>query len=80
VPVPGPADVLVAVETVAVNQVDTHIRSGRWQTPMPFPFVVGRDLVGTVAEGDAAGIFAPGERVWASSLGHAGRQGACGRT
>ena len=77
VPAPGPADVLVAVETVAVNQVDTYIRSGRWPTPLPFPFVVGRDLVGTVARGDAAGIFAPGERVWANSLGYDGRQGAC---
>jgi NADPH:quinone reductase-like Zn-dependent oxidoreductase len=75
-PAPGPADVLVAVEAVAVNQVDTYIRGGRWRTAMPFPFVVGRDLVGTVAEGDRAGIFAPGDRVWANSLGYAGRQGA----
>lgn len=76
-PVPrrGPTDVLVAVEAAAVNPVDAFVRSGRWPTPLPLPFVVGRDLVGTVAEGDDAGLFAPGQRVWANSLGHAGRQG-----
>jgi NADPH:quinone reductase-like Zn-dependent oxidoreductase len=76
VPVPGPADALVAVQTVAVNQVDTHIRAGRWRTLMPFPFVVGRDLVGTVVTGDQAGMFAPGDPVWANGLGYGGRPGA----
>ncbi|HEX5497364.1 MAG TPA: zinc-binding dehydrogenase, partial [Mycobacteriales bacterium] len=76
VPAPGPTDVLVRVEVVAVNPVDTFVRSGAYRTPVPFPFVVGRDLVGTVAAADegAAG-FAPGQRVWANSLGHGGRQG-----
>jgi NADPH:quinone reductase-like Zn-dependent oxidoreductase len=76
VPQRGPTDVLVAVQAVAVNPVDTFVRAGRWPTPLPLPFVVGRDLVGTVAEGDDAGLFAPGERVWSNSLGHGGRQGA----
>src|ERR671923_2177894 len=73
----GPTDVLVAVEALAVNHVDTFVRSGRWRTPTPFPFVVGRDLVGRVVEaGEGAVGFAPGERVWCNSMGHAGRQGA----
>ena len=73
----GPADVLVQVEAVAVNPVDTFIRSGRYETPMPFPFIVGRDLVGTVMDtGAAGGGFQPGERVWCNSLGHGGRQGS----
>jgi NADPH:quinone reductase-like Zn-dependent oxidoreductase len=39
--------------------------------------VVGRDLVGTVAEaGAGAAGFAPGDRVWCNSLGHDGRQGS----
>jgi NADPH:quinone reductase-like Zn-dependent oxidoreductase len=64
-PEPGPTDVLVRVEAVAVNPVDTFIRSGAYRTPIPMPFVVGRDMVGTV-----------GDRwVWTNSLGHAGRQG-----
>lgn len=64
-PRPGPTDVLVRVEAVAVNPVDTFIRSGRYRTPLPMPFVVGRDMVGTVDH----------QRVWTNSLGHAGRQG-----
>ena len=78
VPVPGPADVLVRVELAAVDPVDLLVRSGAYPTPTPFPFVVGRDLVGTVAvAGPGAAGFAPGDRVWCDSLGHGGRQGAC---
>ncbi len=77
IPVPGPADVLVAVEFAVINMVDTLIRSGRWPTLMPSPFVTGRDLVGTVIGAGAGSGFAPGDRVWSNSLGHAGRQGTC---
>ena len=77
VPAPGPTDVLVRVEVVAVNPVDAFVRSGAYPTPTPFPFVIGRDLVGTVVTpGPGATGFAPGERVWCNSLGHGGRQGS----
>ncbi|MBV9922802.1 MAG: NADPH:quinone reductase [Pseudonocardia sp.] len=77
VPDPGPTDVLVRVEAVAVDPVDTFVRSGAYPTPLPFPFVIGRDLVGTVAVVGAGAVgFAVGDRVWCNSLGHAGRQGA----
>lgn len=76
-PLPGPADVLVRVELSAVNHVDLFVRSGAYRTHTPFPFVVGRDLVGTVAAtGPGVTRFAPGDRVWCNSLGHDGRQGA----
>lgn len=78
VPRPGPTDVLVRVEAAAIDHVDLFGLPGSYPTPMPFPFVAGRDAVGTVAaagEG-AASRFAPGDRVWTNSLGHAGRQGA----
>ncbi|WP_119726922.1 NADPH:quinone reductase [Thermomonospora amylolytica] len=76
-PRPGPHDVLVEVTAVAVNHVDTFVRSGAWRTEVSFPFVIGRDLAGTVVEaGPGAPGFAPGDRVWCNSLGHAGRQGA----
>jgi 2-desacetyl-2-hydroxyethyl bacteriochlorophyllide A dehydrogenase len=76
-PRPGPNDVLVDVAVTAVNHVDTFVRSGAWRTPLAFPFVIGRDLAGTVAAaGPGAVGFAPGDRVWCNSLGHAGRQGA----
>lgn len=78
-PIPpiGRADVLVEVDAVTVNRVDTLIRSGSYATPTPFPFVLGRDLVGTVrsAGADAMG-FTEGDRVWCNSLGHGGRQGS----
>lgn len=78
-PVPdiGARDVLVEVEAVVVNPVDTYIRSGRYPTARPSPFVVGRDLVGTVRHcGATVDGFAPGDRVWCNSLGHDGRQGS----
>lgn len=76
-PAPGPTDVLVRVEAVAVNHVDTFVRSGAYATTRPFPFVIGRDLVGTVAaRGPGVVGFEVGDRVWCNSLGHAGRQGA----
>ena len=72
----GPTDVLVAVKMVAANPVDTYIRSGRYLTNVPFPFVVGRDLVGTVIACGQGAPFHTGERVWSNSLGHDGRQGS----
>lgn len=76
-PRPGPDGVLVRVAATTVNPVDTFIRSGAWRTPVEFPFVIGRDLVGTVVE-TGAGVtgFRSGDPVWCNSLGHAGRQGA----
>jgi NADPH:quinone reductase-like Zn-dependent oxidoreductase len=75
VPAPGPTDVLVKVEAVAVNHVDTFVRSGAWATSTPFPFVIGRDLVGSVVR-SSVDEFTPGDRVWCNSVGHHGRQGS----
>lgn len=77
VPEPGPTDVLVRTEALAVNAVDTFVRSGAYSTTTPSPFVIGRDLVGTVAAtGAGATRFRVGDRVWCNSLGHDGRQGS----
>ncbi|WNK20975.1 NADPH:quinone reductase [Halomonas piscis] len=78
-PVPplGPTDVLVRMEASEVNHVDLFVRSGAFPTHTPFPFVIGRDLVGTVVEaGSGVAAFAANDRVWCNSLGHDGRQGA----
>ncbi len=76
-PALGPTDVLVRPEAFEVNQVDTLVRSGKFPTATPFPFVIGRDLVGTVeAAGPGATGFSAGDRVWCNSLGHGGRQGS----
>ncbi|GGW70584.1 oxidoreductase [Streptomyces lucensis JCM 4490] len=76
-PRPGPTDVLVDVLAAAVDPVDAFVRSGVFRTHVDFPFVIGRDLVGTVAEtGPGVTGFRAGDRVWCNSLGHGGRQGA----
>ncbi|MFH8984935.1 NADPH:quinone reductase [Streptomyces varsoviensis] len=76
-PRPGPDEVLVDALATTVNPVDTFVRSGQFPTALSFPFVIGRDLVGVVAEtGAEVSGFAPGDRVWCGSLGHDGRQGA----
>src|SRR5581483_10393762 len=73
----GASDVLVRTQALAVNYVDTLIRSGRYPTRTPFPFVIGRDLVGIVAAcGDGVDRFRAGDAVWCNSLGHGGRQGS----
>jgi NADPH:quinone reductase-like Zn-dependent oxidoreductase len=77
VPVPGPTDALVAVEVAVINPVDTLVRSGRWPTLTPLPFVTGGDLVGTLNAVGAGSRFSPGDRVWSNSRGHAGRQRSC---
>jgi NADPH2:quinone reductase len=73
----GPGDVLVRVEAVAVNSIDTYIRSGAYPVRAPMPFIIGRDLVGTVVEtGSGVRRFHPGDRVWANNQGYDGRQGS----
>lgn len=76
-PAPAAGEVLVRMDATAVNHVDLFVRSGAYATHTPFPFVIGRDMVGTVVEvGDAVDVpLASGDRVWCNSLGHAGRQG-----
>lgn len=70
-PVPGPTDVLVAVELVAANPVDTFVRSGRYPTTVPFPFVMSRDLFWeTSGHHDfdlARRVLAPGSRILLSA-------------
>ncbi len=73
---PGGNDVLVDVEAVALDPVDTLVRSGRYATPVPLPLVLGRDLVGRVARAPDHSPFRPGQWVWANSIGHDGLQGA----
>ena len=75
-PQPGPTHCLVKVGAVALNPVDTYIRGGMIQMPLPSPYVVGCDLAGTVVEvGPAVTQFQPGDRVWGSNQGLLGRQG-----
>ncbi len=40
--------VLVKVEAVDVNPIDTYVRSGMVAMPLPIPYIIGCDLAGTV--------------------------------
>jgi NADPH2:quinone reductase len=76
VPQPTAAQALVKVAAVAVNPVDTYIRSGAIPLSLPKPFIVGCDLAGTVeAVGPDVTWLKPGDRVWGSNQGLLGRQG-----
>lgn len=76
-PQPTAGHVVVRVEAVAVDRVDTFVRSGQWRTPVTFPLAIGRDLVGTVhAVGAGVTHVAVGDHVWTNSAGYAGRPGA----
>lgn len=75
-PEPQDAQALVKVEAVDVNPIDTYVRGGLVAAPLPIPFIIGCDLAGVVeAVGPAAKRFKPGDRVWCSNQGRAGRQG-----
>ncbi len=75
-PEPGPGQVLVKVGAVAVNPIDTYIRSGAVAMPLTFPFVVGCDLAGTVVKlGPNVSRLKIGDRVWGTNQGLLGRQG-----
>ncbi|MFT5127539.1 MAG: NADPH2:quinone reductase [Rhodothermales bacterium] len=72
----GPGEVLVRVTAVALNPIDTYIRSGEVEMPLPEPYIIGCDLAGTVEKiGKDVTRFEVGERVWGSNQGVAGRQG-----
>jgi len=73
-PEPTAAQVLVRVKAVAVNPIDTYVRSGAVKAALKFPFVIGADLAGVVERcGPDARRFKPGDRVWCSNQGMAGR-------
>ena len=66
-PMPEGHDILVAVKAVAVNPVDTKVRSGRGnaETVEDPPRVIGWDASGVVeAVGPDATLFAPGDEVY----------------
>lgn len=63
-PIPGSHDLLVAVQAVSVNPVDTKIRTGR--VPVPDNVTtLGWDAAGIVEEvGDKVTLFKPGDKVF----------------
>ncbi|MEJ5238910.1 NADPH:quinone reductase [Limisphaera sp. VF-2] len=75
-PVAGPRQCLIRVRAVDVNPIDVYVRAGMVPAALEFPYILGRDLVGEViAVGPEVRSFKPGDRVWATGQGFAGRPG-----
>jgi len=72
-PTAGPRDLLVRVEAISINPVDTKIRMRRTGTPEK-PVILGWDAAGVVeAVGEAVSLFKPGDEVYyAGSLARPG--------
>lgn len=61
-PTPGPRDLLVHVQAISVNPVDTKVRKGAAVTE---PRILGWDAVGTVQQvGDQVSLFKVGDSVF----------------
>jgi NADPH2:quinone reductase len=77
-PLPKPGEVRIRVASAALNPIDTYIRAGVVNMPLPKPFVTGSDVAGTIeATGTGVKRFKVGDRVWGSNQGLLGRQGTC---
>ena len=72
-PKPGAHDLLVKVEAISVNPVDTKVRAPKEQTENP-PRILGWDACGTVVScGSEVSLFGPGQRVfYAGDISRAG--------
>lgn len=70
VPLPGPHEVLIALDTAGVGGWDADMRAGWYPDGRPrFPLVLGTDGAGTVAAvGTRVRRFAEGDRVYAYSF------------
>jgi zinc-binding alcohol dehydrogenase family protein len=77
VPAPGPRDLLVKVEAIAVNPVDTKVRSPKEKVEAN-PRVLGWDAAGVVEQvGSAVTLFKPGDKVfYAGDITRAGSNSA----
>jgi NADPH2:quinone reductase len=66
-PTPAAGQVVIKVEAIGVNPVETYIRAGTYG-PRPFPFTPGSDCAGTVqAVGPGVTAFKTGDRVYTAS-------------
>jgi len=67
---------LIKVGAVDVNPICVYVRSGGLAMKLALPYILGRDVAGTVVEtGPGVKGFKAGDRVWASNQGTDGRPG-----
>ena len=63
-PTPGPDEVIINVKTVAMNHLDLWVRQGLPGLKIEFPFTLGSDIAGVIAElGSSAKGLSVGQRV-----------------
>jgi NADPH:quinone reductase len=68
-PTAGPGQVVIKVEAIGVNPVDTYIRAGVHLIKPDLPFIPGSDAAGTVlAVGGGVSNFKAGDRVYAAGF------------
>src|SRR5262245_8439124 len=76
IPKPSHTQCLVKVQAVDVNPIDVYFRAGMIPAKLSFPWILGRDLAGTVVEtGPGVTRFKAGDRVWCSNQNAEGRPG-----
>lgn len=78
-PACGPGQVLVRIDAIGVNPVETYIRAGKYG-PRPFPYTPGTDAAGVAEEvGDGVKSLQRGDRVYihASLTGTYGHKALC---
>ena len=69
-PPPGSGEVLVRVEAVGLNHVETLIRAGTYSITIPFPYAVGFEGAGVVVAAGPDVAITPGARVcWTAVFG-----------
>lgn len=67
VPEPGNNDVLIHVEAIGVNPVDTYIRAGNYPVLPQLPFIPGKDVGGKIVKvGDGVKKWKEGDRIYSS--------------
>src|SRR5712692_2180010 len=49
-PVAGPGEVVVDIHAASVNAADYKVRLGSYDSKLKFPYILGRDFSGVVAE------------------------------
>ncbi len=72
-PVAGPGEILLKIEAIGINPLDTYIRSGVHAICPPLPYTPGGDAAGTVIlAGEGVIEFSAGDRVYmaAAAGGH----------
>lgn len=69
IPTKKPGEVLIKTVSIGVNPVDIMVRSG-YYAPATFPKILGGDVAGVVEEGDEAGKFKKGDKVFVMTPGY----------